>query len=346
MAGKRAITVVKIIIPGLLLFFCLSAGISFAWQLPPTPLPMEALRQKLLEARGAPRDSGRWPRTITFTSHRFDYRSKSFVSRTRTLTLERRPQRIIAHAVGISEILWAICPRQNLVLFNQVAADPRFSMIAGEVEKSGRVFNSRQTELVIAARPDLVLTVTFSDASFKERLRRAGIRVVDFGAPDSLAAVLEEIAVLGRIIGEEGNAEALLTEIRQQRAKLKAAIPDTGPPPRLLFYDHGGYIPGTSSNFNSLCQLIGAVNLGAQHGIKSWRQIDNETLLKWDPEIILVTVESGLKKTLAADPLLAHARAVREKRVLEIPGVYLQANSQFILLSANLLAGIVYRGRY
>ena len=316
------------------------------WRMPATPLPMDELYKSLNRARGRDDKDGPWPRTIEFSTREFDYRSQIFKSHTQSVTLDRPPRRIIPHAVGISEILWAIVPRQRLVLFNQVAADPKFSLVADEIRKTGRIFNSRQTELVIAARPDIVLTVTFSDAAFKERLRRAGIRVVDFGAPDSLDAVLKEIAILGRITGEESNAARLLATIRQKRQALKAALPQRSSPPELLFYDHGGYIPGKSSNFNSLCQLVGAVNVGAREGIESWKQVDNETLLKWNPEIILVAAASGLKQKLAADPLLAHTRAVRKHRVLEIPSVYLQANSQYLLLSANLLAGIIYPERY
>jgi len=329
------------------------AATGKTWRMPPTPLPMDQLYRALNRARGGEGakpgtadNTGVWPRTITFSSREFDYRNGKFRTHSQTLTLKRQPRRIIPHAVGISEVLWAISPRDRLVLFNQVAADPKFSIIADEILATGRIFNSRQTELVIAARPDIIFTVTFSDAAFKERLRRAGIRVVDFGAPDSLDAVLQEIDILGRIIGEEGNAKALLATIRRKREELEAALPHRTHPLELLFYDHGGYIPGQSSNFNSLCRLVGAVNLGAAKGIKAWKQVDNETLLKWNPEIILVSVESGLKEKLIADPLLLHTRAVLNHRILEIPGIYLQANSQYLLLSANLLAGIIYRENF
>jgi len=323
------------------------------WQMPPTPLSMSELYKSLnLVREGVGKKpviadaTGGWPRTVRFSSREFDYRKGSFETHSQSVTLAQPPRRIIPHAVGISEVLWAICPRDRLVLFNQVAADPKYSIIADEVKKTGRIFNSRQTELVIAARPDIVFTVTFSDAAFKQRLRQAGIRVVDFGAPDSLDAVLQEIAVIGRIIGEEGKAGGLLETIRRKRRELETALPRRTRPPELLFYDYGGYIPGQSSNFNSLCRLIGAVNLGAEKGIKAWKQVDNETLLKWNPEIILVTVESGLRRKLVSDPLLAHTRAVKEHRILEIPAIYLQANSQYLLLSANLLAGIIYPGQF
>ena len=97
-----------------------------------------------------------------------------------------------------------------------------------------------------------------------------------------------------------------------------------------------------ASNFTSLCELIGAVNVGAEQGVKSWKQVDHETLLKWNPEMIITPLESNLEQSLKADPLLRHARAVKDDRILTIPGLYLRINSQFFLLGANFLAGIIY----
>ena len=331
-------------------WFVCSCGVVMAapaeWVAPPTPLPMAQLFKELSYVRGEAEVEEKWPRQISFSHRVYDYRLETFKVTTKTVDLSKAPLRIIPHAVGVSEILWAICPRQRLLMFNEVAADPRFSLIADEVAKSGRIFSYKDSELVIAAQPDIVFTVAFSDAVFKQRLQRAAIPTLDLGSQDSLESVLEEIRVLGQVLGENANAEALLDIIAQKRALLQAALPARKQPLRLLYYDLGGYIPGVSSNFTSLCELIGAINVGAEQGINSWKQVDHETLLKWDPEIIIVPFESKLESTLKFDPLLRHARAVKEGRILTIPGLYLRINSQFLLLGANLLAGIFYPNEY
>lgn len=88
------------------------------------------------------------------------------------------------------------------------------------------------------------------------------------------------------------------------------------------------------------------INVGARQGIKSWSRIDYETLLQWDPEIIIVPQGSHLRAQLTASALLKHARAIKTNRVHEIPAVYLNAGSQYMVLSANLLAGIVYENTF
>ncbi len=329
-------------------------GIGFAgaanWVMPATPLSMDKLFVKLSYVRGESRIPGAatepWPREIKYQRRIIDFHNDKFKLESEIFRLDHPPQKIIPHAVGISEVLWAICPRQRLLMFNEVAADPRFSMIADEIAATRRSFNSKESELIIAAQPDLVLTVIFSDAIFKQRLRQAGIPTLDLGSPDSLESVLKEIKLLGEILGEDANAAALLRIIKSEQARLSAALPPQPTPLRLLYYDMGGYIPGKSSNFTSLCEMVGAVNVGAEQGINSWRQIDHETLLKWDPDIIIIPLESNLKVTLLQDPLLQHCRALKSGKLLPIPGLYLRTNSQFLLLSANLLAGIIYPDAY
>jgi hypothetical protein len=40
--------------------------------------------------------------------------------------------------------------------------------------------------------------------------------------------------------------------------------------------------------------------------------------------------------------VLSFAQAIQQGKVYEVPGVYLRVDSQFMLLSADLLAGVLY----
>ena len=88
--------------------------------------------------------------------------------------------------------------------------------------------------------------------------------------------------------------------------------------------------------------MIGAVNVGAEQGIKSWSQIDYETLLKWNPDVIVVPGRSKLKELLMSNRLLSFSKAIKSGSVYYVPSVYLRAESQYMLLSADYLAGIIY----
>lgn len=319
--------------------------------LPRTPLNMQDLQEALsyarpvlsdIEGEERPPDNG-WPRTISYDYEIYDYSSNTFSRETRTFEMHKKPMRIIPHAVGVTEILWAICPRKRIIAFHEFAADPNFSIIAEAVKRQEKLFTAKQTELIIGYQPDLVFTVFYSGAEFKAKLKQAGIPFFDLGYFGTIESIKRQILLIGKVIGEEINARTLVKTIDEKIEELTKNTPVSDPPKRIVFYDEGGYVPGKSSNFTSMCEMINVVNIGAEQGITSWSQIDYETLLKWDPDVIIVPQASQLKQQLLGNKLLAHARAVKEGRVYTMPAPYLLINSQYMVLSANALAGIVYQ---
>lgn len=331
----------------LCLAYCLVPAVAPAETAPEPkfvpPLELARLKNDLSFVRGKSKSEAAWPRKISYTFRVYDYKTDSFRQEARTFEIRKKPVRIIPHSVGVAEILWAICPRERLVAFNEFTADPDSSFIADKVRARGPIFKSRQTELVIGYRPDLVFTVFYSSADFKEKLRQARIPSFDLGYFGTIESIKEQILLIGRIIGEESNAQALVRLMDDRIRRLKARVPGKGRPVRVLYYDEGGYVPGASSNFTSICAMIGAVNVGAEQGIKSWSQADYETVLKWNPDVIIVPGRSRLREQLMSNRVLSHARAVKSGEVHYMPPAYLRTDSQYMLLSADYLAGIIYR---
>ena len=336
-----------VIITLLYLFCCLIPAAAYTGgqtdQKTVPPLDMNGLRNELSLVRGTGKAEGAWPREIRYTFKVYDFKTDTFQQEAKTVTIKKKPLRIIPHAAGVAEILWAICPRERLIAFNEFAADPDSSFIADKVQERGPIFKSKQTELVIGYQPDLVFTVFYSSADFKEKLKQAKIPCFDLGYFGTIDSIKEQILLMGDIIGEESNAQALVALIDKKIRELKGKLPRRDQPIRVLYYDEGGYVPGASSNFNSICKIIDAVNVGAEQGIKSWSQIDYETLLKWNPDVIIVPGRSKLKELLMSNRVLAHAKAIKSGAVYYVPGVYLRVDSQYMLLSADFIAGIIYQ---
>jgi iron complex transport system substrate-binding protein len=306
------------------------------------PIDPDALKERLSFARGEAQEVEPWPRLIRYTGREFDFRTATFKEQTRSFLVRRKPSRILAHSVGVTEILWAICPRERIVAFSELAADPSFSFIASSVRERGPLANLQDAELVIGCRPDLVFTVFYSSADVKKKLAQARVTFLDLGYFGTVDSLREQILLIGEAIGEEGNAQALVRVMDEAIDEIRRARPGGRRPPRVLYLDANGYVPGKTTNFSSICEIIGAVNVSEEQGVTSWAQIDYETILKWDPDFILFSTGSGLGRRIASDRLLAHARAVKEGNIHPIAGVYICADSQFLVLSANALAGIVY----
>jgi iron complex transport system substrate-binding protein len=310
------------------------------------PLKMADLKKALSYARGQGGSNENWPRVITYDYEVYDFRQDSRNRQKKKLTMDRKPLRIIPHGVGVSEILWAICPRERIIAYNELSANPKYCFIADQIKERYPVYTSKQTERIIGYQPDLIFTVFFSDVAFKKKLEQAGIAYLDLGYFGTIESIKKQVLTIGEIIGEEDNAVELVRIMDLKMQAIQAKIPVADHPKQILFYDVGGYVPGKISNFNSICRMIRVVNVGSREGIESWSRIDDETLLKWDPEIIIVPAGNHLKEQLKARRILAHARAVKNNKIYAVPNVYLTAGSQYMILSANLLAGIVYENAF
>ena len=59
--------------------------------------------------------------------------------------------------------------------------------------------------------------------------------------------------------------------------------------------------------------------------------------------LLLFPARSKLKELLMSNRVLSYARAIKSGSVYYVPGVYLRVESQYMLLSADFLAGIIYR---
>lgn len=309
---------------------------------PRPPLDLERLKAELSYVRAKGDSKPEWPRTLRYLHRVYNFSTDTFREEERVFTIRRKPERIIPHAVGVAEILWAICPRERIVAFNEFSTDPSFCVLADLVKEKGTIVKQTQTERIIGLKPDLVFTVSYSDATFRKKLTLAKIPFFDLGYFGTMESIKEQILLIGQLIGEEGNARALVELMDEKIRELREKIPPQAGRVRVLYYDRRGYVPGSRTNFNSICELIDAVNVGAEQGVKSWSQIDYETVLKWDPDIIVVPEGGKMKERLKENPVFALARAAKDGKVYSIPWVYITVNSQYILLSADLLAGIVY----
>jgi iron complex transport system substrate-binding protein len=246
--------------------------------------------------------------------------------------------------VGLTEILWAIAPRENIAAVHRSCLNPEYSFIAGEVTAVPNTYASEDAEVVIGLRPDLILTTYYSSEEFKNRLLLSAVPFVEIGFFGDIPSIREQIELLGRIIGEEPAARRLLATMQQNISAIQdfARKRSDGEKLRVLYYGLHGFVAGEKSTFDSLCGLLGVVNVPASEGVRFFKQIDYETLLKWDPDIIVVPENSGLEQELLGQKILQTAKAVRARTIKSIPNVFLMASSQFAVASLNYLGGLFY----
>lgn len=311
------------------------------------PLEMDALMGALTDAHlpdACCREA--YPKVVRYRYQSFDFATDRIGEETRTVRLARQPRRVIPQAIGITEIVWAIMPRDRIIAVHKSCKDPRFSFIAKSLPAKLPTYGTEDAEIVIGFKPDLVLTSFYSNENFLRQLQVARVPAVRLGFFGDLQAIEEQILLIGRLVGEEPSAKRLVdtmeAKLRQIQAFVRTRKPADSRPLTVLFYDNMGYVAGSGTTFDSMCRLLGVTNLAAERGLKYFKQIDYETLLKWNPDIIIVPEESTFDQQLYNQPILATAKAVRQRNIRKMPSVYLLSASQYLVASVNYLAGLLY----
>lgn len=315
------------------------------------PLEMDALMGALSDTHVPARvTEGSFPRTVDYRFLRYDFSADKLFEEQRSVTLPRQPQRIIPHSTGLTEILWAIVPHERLVAVHKSCKDRQFSFLAPLLTDTVPTYGTDDAEIVIGYRPDLVMTSFFSNENFLHQLHTAGVPMVQFGFFDDLDSIEDQILLAGRLTGEEASARRLVAVMQEKLRAIQTAVRgrrgQTAKPPTILYYDNMAYVAGSGTTFDSMCKALGVTNIAAAKGIRNFKQVDYETLLQWDPDVIIVPEESTFDKQLYGQGILATARAVRQKNIRKMPTVYLLSSSQYLIASINYLAGLLYESSF
>src|SRR5687767_1491899 len=233
----------------------------------------------------------------------------------RIVQLPRSVERIVSIGGSNTEFLFALGAGDRVVGVDDFSDEPP---AAQQKEKVGGV--KVNLEKVAQLRPDLVITIKFSDGTV-ERLAAGGaiVLVVD---PQGLGDVARSATLIGQAVGADGKKLADDITRRLQAVKERAATVTTKP---RVFHEVDATDPakpftvGPGSFVHDLIELAGGVNIAAR-AASPYPQLSAEELVRADPEIIvLADADYGVTpEQVAARAGWSGIAAVRSKRVYPI----------------------------
>jgi len=236
--------------------------------------------------------------------------------------LPERAGRIVSLAPNITEILFAIGLGDEIV---GVTLDSDYPPAAMEKPKVG-TFWQPDIEAVVAARPDMVITLGFEQQkNLAERLRRIGYNslIVNIEKVGDLFAVIEKI---GSATGRKLQAYELISRIRtklQQLASLLGAEDKV----RVLWVVQREplRVAGRDTFVNEMIELAGGENaIGPT--VHKYPPIGFEQVIACDAAVIIEPAMGGEKIDSQRDRALQHwsefkyLPAVANRRVYVIQG--------------------------
>ena len=229
----------------------------------------------------------------------------------RAVTIPKRPERIVSIGPSITEFLFALGAGPRVVGADDFSDEPA---AAKTLDKVGGI--KVNFEKVVALKPDLVLSVKFSDGTI-EKLASAGllVMVVD---PQSTNDVARTATLIGRTVGADGEAMArdIQKKIDDVRAKTATATAkprvyheiDASDPTKIFTVGPGSYI-------DDLIAIAGGVNIAAK-AATAYPQLSAEEVLRADPEVIVLAAAdySAKPEEVSARAGWSAITAVRNKR--------------------------------
>jgi iron complex transport system substrate-binding protein len=258
-------------------------------------------------------------------------------------TLVEPPRRIVSTYLGADELVAVLVDPARVMGVSAYADDGGTSNCAGLFPP--RVVRLRSDpETIFALEPDLVLVAGFTDADALRLIDASGLPVARWSRFDSFADILGQLALVGAAVGAEAQAAQLAAGIARQLAEVEGRVRAVRPR-RVLYFDPPTFTMGRGTLVDEILTLAGGANVVREVGITGPAEIDLETILALDPEVVFLPsyAENGSSlRALAGTPIWREVPAVRAGKVYEIPGAWIATVSHHAARGLGRVARVLH----
>lgn len=234
----------------------------------------------------------------------------------RNVQIKDVPQRIISLSPSNTEIVYALGLEDRLIGVTTYCNYPP------EVKDKPQVsqFSNVDIEKVVALEPDLILADSLHEAEVIPALEKLGITVLAIN-PATMEEIFGDIGMIGRAAGQTESAESLLASL-QDRTKAvtdRTAGPESGEKYRTFFvtWHDPIWTAGSGTLINDLITRAGGTNIAAD--LKGHSQIDLETVIQRNPQVILILSSMGTQDNsfnyIKTEPRFQATDALKNNRV-------------------------------
>lgn len=233
----------------------------------------------------------------------------------RTVTVARKPERIVCLAPAITETLFAIGAGPRVVAVTDADTFPPEALALPKLAPL-----AVNPEAVLGHRPDVVFALGSFHRPAVEALERLGLTVVA-QEPMTLDAAADAIEQVGRVVGCEPAAVGVAADFRRRLAAVRARTAAVKDRPKVLYvlWDDPLQAAGAGTFIGRMIGDAGGVNVVADLP-QQYPRLGDEAVLTRDPEIIIAPDQgaAGLPARLARRPGWAGVTAVRRGRILTV----------------------------
>ena len=225
--------------------------------------------------------------------------------------------RVVSLAPSLTECVFAVGAGEKLV---GVTDRCDFPPAAKSLPVVGG-FGPRATgvEPILAAKPDLVLTIASFHQGVTDQVAAAGVRVLAF-EPKTFADIADMLREVGAATGHAAEGERLAAEI-ESAVRAGPAQFERRPKVLVVVGTDPLYCAGPGTFLGQMVALAGGENvLDAKLG--DYPQLGDEAILRLAPDAILLpdSMGAGSVESLQRRPGWSGLPAVKNGRVVTVPG--------------------------
>ncbi|MEE4608754.1 MAG: cobalamin-binding protein [Desulfobacteraceae bacterium] len=203
----------------------------------------------------------------------------------RTMQVPADPQRVVAFAPSVTEIVFAIGRQDRLVAVSRFSDYPE---AARSLPKVGSYVHL-DLERIVALKPDLCLAIR--DGNPKAVVNRLeGMQIPVYAVdPRDLGSVMKTIAALGDLLDAREAAQRLVDDMQRRIAAVDRRVAKASHRPRVFLQI--GMTPivsaGSGAFLHELIARAGGVNAAA--GPTVYPRFSQEQVIALAPEVLIIT---------------------------------------------------------
>ena len=264
------------------------------------------------------------------------------------VTVPSKPLRLITASVGHDELAVSLIPLSRLVGVGEATKNTTFSNVAFLVQDHPVI--TRDPETIIALSPDVVVTSPFFPADGIDALSRLDIPVVQTDLVQGPAERIENILLMGYILGEEERAIEFAAEVRERYESVVSVTGPSQPKPKVLAltrYSDSIWTAGADSTEGGVITAAGGINAAEEAGIVANATTSLEGVIAMNPDIVIIPQPaeygaSEFRQNLLDNEALAEVPAIKSDQVHIVESKHFTTLSHWNILGVEELARLLW----
>lgn len=240
-------------------------------------------------------------------------------SNKKTVTIEKKPERIVSLAPNVTETIFALGQGISLVGRTDYCDYPEE---ASSVASVGSI-TKPNIEKIIELKPDLIIGTRLLNEDVIKKLETLKIKVIVINEVESFNGVYESITKIGNVLNTTSEAKSIITDMKSKVEIVKNKVKSAKKPSVYYVVGYGktGDYTATKETFiGDMIDMAGGVN--AANDATGWKY-SIEKLVEKNPDILICRSAKGDKKGIESTVGYSDLTAVKTGKLLEIDNTFL-----------------------